>query len=146
MIPFDFLYNKNWTKNHFLTVKVVLLLSSLNSNYYLHEKSMSDTNFNYCPNCGKKIQKSNSKKVNFCCYCGRELKNKRVNSHDKIQCTVCHEFIWHGRSRTIKCSFCGSQYHYSCVSSWIMKYNSCPMCQNVFLNPTLTYSKKRRYR
>ena len=137
---------KNWTKNHFLTVNFVLLLYSLNLNYYLREKSMSDTNFNYCPNCGKKIQKSNSRKINFCCYCGRELKTKKVNLHDRIQCTVCHEFIWQGRSRTIKCSFCGSQYHYSCVSSWLTKYNSCPMCQNVFLNPTLIFSEKHKYR
>ena len=107
---------------------------------------MSDTYFNYCPNCGKKIQKSTSRKVNFCCYCGRELKKKKVYLHDKIQCTVCHEFIWHGRNRIIKCSFCGSQYHHSCVSSWLTKYNSCPMCQNVFLNPTLIFSEKHKYK
>ncbi|MHA1240008.1 MAG: RING finger domain-containing protein [Promethearchaeota archaeon] len=105
---------------------------------------MTGTNFNYCPNCGKKIQKSTSNVVNFCCYCGRKLKKKKLNSRDRIQCTVCHEFIWYGRSRTIKCSFCGSQYHYSCVSSWLTKYNSCPMCQNVFLNPNLVLSRKRK--
>ncbi|MHA1486618.1 MAG: RING finger domain-containing protein [Promethearchaeota archaeon] len=105
---------------------------------------MPNISFNYCPNCGKKIQKSTNKKVNFCCYCGREFKKKKVNLHDKIQCTVCHELIWHGRSRTIQCSFCSSQYHYSCVSSWLTKHNSCPMCQNVFLKPNLIFSRNRK--
>ena len=78
------------------------------------------------------------------CYCGREFKKKKVNLYNKIQCTVCHEFIWPGRSRTIQCSFCGSQYHYSCVASWLTKHNSCPMCQNVFLKPNLIFSRNRK--
>ena len=105
---------------------------------------MSNTNFNYCSNCGKKIQKSTSRIVNFCSYCGQKLKKRKENLSDKIQCTVCHEFIWQGRNQTINCSFCGSQYHYSCVSSWLTKYNSCPMCQNVFLNPNLVLSRNRK--
>ncbi len=144
LIPFYFSRHKNWTKNHFLTVTVFSLLNSLNSNYDLREKSMTGINFNYCPNCGKKIQKSNSKIVNFCCYCGHKLKAKDTPSQENIRCTICHEFIWPRSTRIIKCSFCGSSYHNSCVHDWLARYNACPMCQNVFLNPNLVLSRKRK--
>ncbi len=105
---------------------------------------MSDTNFNYCPNCGKRIQKSNSKKVNFCCYCGHKLKIKDRTSQKNIQCTICHEFMGYRSTRIIKCSFCGSKYHDSCVYDWLARHNACPMCQNVFLNPNLVLSRNRK--
>jgi hypothetical protein len=100
------------------------------------------TSLNYCPYCGKKILKSNKYETNFCRYCGKALKKEQISLQNKVQCTVCHEYIWHGRIYTIQCSFCGSHFHYSCVVSWLMKYNSCPMCQNEFLNPSLSLSEK----
>ncbi len=103
---------------------------------------MAGTSLNYCPYCGKKILKSNKYETNFCRYCGRALKREQRNSQDKVQCTVCHKYIWYGRNYTIQCSFCGSKFHYLCVDSWLKKYNSCPMCQNEFLNPSLSLSEK----
>ena len=103
---------------------------------------MTETSLNYCPYCGKKILKSNKYETNFCRYCGRALKREQKSSQDKVQCTVCHKYIWYGRNYSIQCSFCGSKFHYLCVDSWLMKYNSCPMCQNEFLNPSLSYSGK----
>ncbi len=52
-----------------------------------------------------------------------------------VKCTVCHEFIKFGKENIIKCPFCESTYHYLCVAFWLSKYNSCPTCQNVFLDP-----------
>ena len=103
---------------------------------------MTETSLNYCPYCGKKILKSNKYETNFCRYCGRALIREQKSSQDKVQCTVCHKYIWYGRNYSIQCSFCGSKFHYLCVDSWLMKYNSCPMCQNEFLNLSLSYSGK----
>lgn len=61
-----------------------------------------------------------------------------------VQCTVCHELILPRTTEIIKCSYCGSQYHYSCVYDWLARHNSCPMCQNVFLNPNLVISRKKK--
>jgi hypothetical protein len=55
-----------------------------------------------------------------------------------VQCTVCHQHINFVKDKVITCPFCGSTYHYLCVAAWLTKYNSCPMCQNSFLEP---YSK-----
>ncbi|MHA1192911.1 MAG: RING finger domain-containing protein [Promethearchaeota archaeon] len=98
---------------------------------------MTGYKLNYCPYCGKKLRTSTEYQTNFCNYCGHKLKKTIPYMEKKVQCTICHDFIWLRRSKTIKCSFCGSEYHYSCVASWLMVHNSCPMCQNVFLNPTL---------
>ena len=51
--------------------------------------------FNYCPSCGSKLLKSDKYKTNFCCYCGHKLKTKDRILRENIQCTICHEFIWH---------------------------------------------------
>ncbi|MFX1417652.1 MAG: hypothetical protein ACFE9N_01900 [Promethearchaeota archaeon] len=59
---------------------------------------------------------------------------KGISSSD-VQCTVCHKFINFASDRVITCPFCGSTYHYLCVAFWLSKYNSCPMCQNHFLEP-----------
>jgi len=55
----------------------------------------------------------------------------------RVQCTVCHEHINFAEDQIIKCPFCGSVYHYLCVVYWLGKYNSCPMCNNQFLDPNL---------
>lgn len=104
---------------------------------------MDVNSINYCPYCGKNL-KSSKYPINFCYYCGQKLKMEQKNLQEKVQCTVCHGYIWHGRGHTIQCSFCGSKFHYSCVASWLMTHNSCPMCQNVFLNPTVYLTEKNR--
>ena len=58
-------------------------------------------------------------------------------SKSNVQCTVCHKFIDFSKNQVITCPFCGSTYHYLCVADWLSKYNSCPMCQNQFLDPNL---------
>ncbi len=56
-------------------------------------------------------------------------------SNSDVQCTVCHKHINFIKDKIITCPFCGSTYHYLCVAFWLSKYNSCPLCQNHFLEP-----------
>ncbi len=56
-------------------------------------------------------------------------------SDSEVQCTVCHKYINFAKNQVITCPFCGSTYHYLCVAFWLSKYNTCPMCQNHFLEP-----------
>ena len=58
-------------------------------------------------------------------------------SISNIQCTVCHKNINFVKDKLIMCPFCGSRFHYLCVADWLSKHNSCPMCQNQFLDPSL---------
>lgn len=87
----------------------------------------------YCPHCGKKLPKLTVEKLNYCSFCGSKLKLNK--SEVRKSCTICHEKIKSDLTNVIKCSFCGSMYHSTCVSSWLLKYNACPMCQNIFLIP-----------
>ena len=105
---------------------------------------LSETKLNYCPYCGKKIRGLNISQLNYCCFCGTKLKKNKVLPKPKVQCTICHEYISPKRNNTIKCSYCGSQYHNLCITSWLLKYNSCPMCLNVFLMPKTFSSEMRR--
>lgn len=95
---------------------------------------MISTKLKYCPYCGKKFEKYG---MNFCTYCGKNLKRFRGSSTKKVSCTICHELVSLRENENIKCSYCGSQYHRNCITSWLLKYNSCPMCLNVFLKPNL---------
>jgi hypothetical protein len=54
---------------------------------------------------------------------------------DKIKCGVCHNKFDFAKEQIIKCPFCEAVYHYLCVAFWLSKYNSCPACQNQFLDP-----------
>jgi len=54
-----------------------------------------------------------------------------------VQCTICHKKINFAKEKIIKCPFCEAVYHYLCVAFWLSKYNSCPACQNQFLDPNL---------
>ncbi|MFX0005757.1 MAG: hypothetical protein ACFFA7_01180 [Promethearchaeota archaeon] len=63
------------------------------------------------------------------------VKIRKGISASNVQCTVCHKFINFASDKVITCPFCGSTYHYLCVAFWLSKYNSCPMCQNHFLEP-----------
>ncbi|MFX1327688.1 MAG: RING finger domain-containing protein [Promethearchaeota archaeon] len=96
---------------------------------------MSDKVYNFCPYCGKRLPHHNKNSRNFCCYCGVKLKKENTELIRKVQCTICHKIVDSNRHQVINCSFCGSMYHTSCVSTWLAKYNACPMCQNVFLFP-----------
>jgi len=97
---------------------------------------------NYCAYCGIKIVRSNNEQINYCRNCGHKLKIEKFHETNKVQCVVCHKYIWNNRFDTIECSFCGSKYHYRCVSNWLIKYNSCPLCQNTFIKPNTTFSIK----
>ncbi len=63
------------------------------------------------------------------------VKLRRGISSSDVQCTVCHKYINFVKDKIINCPFCGSTYHYLCVAFWLSKYNSCPLCQNHFLEP-----------
>lgn len=104
----------------------------------MSEKILSERIYNFCPKCGKKISKINVDKTNFCCFCGKKLKDKKTKLIRNVQCTICHKIVDLNRHKTIKCSYCGSIFHTTCVSSWLLKYNACPMCQNVFIFPNKT--------
>jgi tRNA isopentenyl-2-thiomethyl-A-37 hydroxylase MiaE len=66
-----------------------------------------------------------------------KAKTRQGVSISNVQCTVCHKNINFVRDKLITCPFCGSTYHYLCVADWLSKHNSCPMCQNTFLDPNL---------
>ena len=63
------------------------------------------------------------------------VKVRKGVTESDVQCTVCHKHLNFARDKVITCPFCGSTYHYLCVAFWLSKYNSCPMCQNHFLEP-----------
>lgn len=90
----------------------------------------------FCSNCGVKLIIYNEEKLNYCPYCGEFLSERLTNYRTMIKCTICHQNI-EKSDKTIVCSFCGSSYHYSCVSNWLTEHNSCPLCQNRFLNPAV---------
>jgi hypothetical protein len=66
-----------------------------------------------------------------------KVKLREGVSASNVQCTVCHKNINFAKDKLITCPFCASTYHYLCVADWLSKYNSCPMCQNQFLDPNL---------
>ena len=66
-----------------------------------------------------------------------KVKIRQGVSISNVQCTVCHKNINFVKDKLITCPFCGSTYHYLCVADWLFKHNSCPMCQNNFLDPNL---------
>ena len=66
-----------------------------------------------------------------------KVKLREGVSVSNVQCTVCHKLINFAKDKLITCPFCNSTYHYLCVADWLAKYNSCPMCQNTFLDPNI---------
>jgi len=66
-----------------------------------------------------------------------KVKLRQGVSVSNIQCTVCHKNINFVQDKLITCVFCNSTYHYLCVAEWLSKHNSCPMCQNTFLDPNI---------
>lgn len=64
------------------------------------------------------------------------IKSRQGITISDVKCTICHKNIKLAEeSNLVKCPFCESTYHYLCVAFWLSKYNSCPTCQNVFLDP-----------
>jgi hypothetical protein len=66
-----------------------------------------------------------------------KVKLRQGVSISNVQCTVCHKNINFVQDKLITCPFCNSTYHYLCVAAWLSQHNSCPMCQNQFLDPNL---------
>jgi hypothetical protein len=64
-----------------------------------------------------------------------KIKIKEGISSTNVQCVICHKNIDLKKDKTIKCSFCGAFFHYLCIYFWLSEYNSCPACQNAFLDP-----------
>jgi len=64
-----------------------------------------------------------------------KVKIREGISTSNVECAVCRKKINFAKDKIIKCPFCGAVYHYLCVAFWLSKYNSCPSCQNVFLDP-----------
>jgi hypothetical protein len=92
---------------------------------------------NFCPSCGKKIKRMNASQLNFCCFCGAKLRRDNKPLKLTSQCPICHEYVSLKKNTSIECSFCGSKYHSPCITAWLAKYNSCPLCLNMFLMPKI---------
>ncbi len=65
----------------------------------------------------------------------KKVKKIKDITTETVQCTVCHEDIDLTTDKIIRCPFCGAVYHYLCIVFWLSEYNSCPSCQNAFLDP-----------
>jgi len=90
--------------------------------------------YNFCPSCGNKLIQLDYTESNFCSYCGGKLTEGNDNSNHIKQCTICHESV-NIDNNNIKCLYCGSNFHFTCVAGWLSEHNACPMCQNQFLIP-----------
>ena len=89
---------------------------------------------NYCRYCGFNLKKY--KHPNYCSRCGKKLTQISNNSFNRIRCGICHKYV-ELHEDSILCSYCGSKFHKSCVTRWILQYNACPICQNKYLIPNL---------
>ncbi len=66
---------------------------------------------------------------------GEKIKIQEGISSTRVQCAICHKNIDLKKDRFIKCPYCGTYFHYLCIYFWLSEYNSCPACQNEFLDP-----------
>lgn len=64
-----------------------------------------------------------------------KVKIREGITNENIQCSICRKNFDFAKDKIIKCPFCDAVYHYLCVAFWLGKYNSCPSCQNTFLDP-----------
>lgn len=119
--------------------------SETHSNSDISQESTQpqENNPSYCPSCGGQLSHDGSNRPKYCPYCGVKLGERFILSKKAKQCTICHEDI-NTKEATLSCSYCGSQYHFTCGDEWFSKYNSCPMCQNTFLNPHIEISENKR--
>jgi rubrerythrin len=64
-----------------------------------------------------------------------KVKIREGITNENVQCSVCRKGFDFSKDQIIKCPFCGAIFHYLCIAFWLGKYNSCPVCQNSFLDP-----------
>lgn len=88
-------------------------------------------------NLSKEIYLYQSELTNLQKTLASRVKIREGITSDKIRCGVCHKQFDFAKEQIIKCPFCEAVYHYLCVAFWLTKYNSCPACQNTFLDPNL---------
>ena len=86
-------------------------------------------------NLSKEIHLYQSELTNLQNTLADKVKIREGIKSDKIRCGVCHKQFDFAKDQIIKCPFCEAIYHYLCVAFWLSKYNSCPACQNQFLDP-----------
>lgn len=120
---------------------------------YLAEKLSEDELKERIIEIKAKINHINEQNKNY----HQELKNleniveKKVKIREgievsNIQCGICRKQINFVKDQLIKCPFCDAVYHYLCVAFWISKYNSCPSCQNAFLDPGSNLFEETEYK
>lgn len=103
-----------------------------------NSKIISHKIINYCPDCGTKLGNLGNE-PNYCPFCGSNLKSRKKNELKPIDCAVCHQKVDESQN-SIKCAFCGTIFHYNCVSNWLLQHNACPLCQNRFVIPEKSQS------
>ena len=103
-----------------------------------NSKKVLHKTINYCPDCGTKLGNL-SNIPNFCPFCGSNLRLRKKSELNSINCAVCHQKVDKNQN-SIKCAFCGSIFHYNCVSNWLLQHNACPLCQNRFVIPKRGHS------
>jgi len=86
-------------------------------------------------NLSKEIYLYQSELTNLQKTLANRVKIREGITSDSIRCGVCHKQFDFAKEQIIKCPFCDAVYHYLCVAFWLSKYNSCPACQNKFLDP-----------
>ena len=101
-------------------------------------KAISHSTINYCPDCGTKLGKL-SNEPNFSPFCGCNLNSRKSVELKPFNCAVCHQKVDKSQN-SIKCAFCGSIFHFNCVSNWLSQHNACPLCQNRFVIPEKSQS------
>lgn len=90
---------------------------------------------NKIENLSNELDLYRSELTNFEITLADRVKIREGITSDKIRCGVCHKHFDFAKEQIIKCPFCEAVYHYLCVAFWLTKYNSCPACQNTFLDP-----------
>ena len=90
---------------------------------------------NKIENLSNELDLYRSELTNFEITLADRVKIREGITSDKIKCGVCHKHFDFAKEQIIKCPFCEAVYHYLCVAFWLTKYNSCPACQNTFLDP-----------
>lgn len=65
----------------------------------------------------------------------KKIKIREGITSENVQCSVCRKKINFADDQIIVCPFCQNAYHYLCIAFWLSKHNSCPVCQNQFLDP-----------
>ncbi len=68
----------------------------------------------------------------------KSILEKRLETKGDIKskiCVICHKKVDVVSDDYIKCEFCGRLSHYLCSAWWLERYNTCPVCNNIYLQP-----------